>query len=102
MLQAPVVVALTNPLLDTSMLVVRTIRMETLGAVIKDMVKSTGIDVRVDLWLPGDPPPKDVFLKLAIPTYIVRVTDRSQITGPTGHPGFGPENDCRPRRFGSW
>lgn len=84
MLQCPIVVALTNPLEDGSLFCVKTIRMETVGAVIKDMTKSTGIDVRVDLWLPGDPPPLDVYLALSLPTYIVRVTDRSQITGPTG------------------
>lgn len=83
-LNAPIVVALTNPLADTSVLIMRTVRMETCATVIKDMVRSTGIDVRVDLWLPGDPQPANVWTELIQPTYVVTVTDRSQITGPTG------------------
>lgn len=83
MLQCPIVVAMTNPLEDASLLTCRTIRMETCASVIKDVTKSTGVDVRVDLWLPGDPQPPDVYTTLHQPTYVVRVTDRSQITGPT-------------------
>lgn len=84
MLQCPIVVSMTNPFTDASPLVVRTIRMETCAAVIKDMTRSTGIDVRVDLWLPGDPQPPAVWVHLTLPTYVVSVHDRSQITGPTG------------------
>jgi len=85
MLQCPIVVSMTNPFTDTSMFVIRTIRMETCAAVIKDMTKSTGVDVRVDLWLPGDPQPPNIWVgPLKLPTYVVTVKDRSQITGPTG------------------
>jgi hypothetical protein len=84
MLCCPIVVALTNPLMDTSVLCCRTIRMESCGKVIEDITRSTGIDVRVDLWLPGEPQPANVFVTLTLPTYVVTVTDRSQITGPTG------------------
>jgi hypothetical protein len=83
-LNCPIVVALTNPMTDASLLVMRTVRMETCGNVIKEMVKSTGIDVRVDLWLPGDPQPANVWVNLVQPTYVVTVVDRSQITGPFG------------------
>lgn len=83
MLTCPIVVALTNPLADTSMLIMRTVRMESCATVIKEMVKSTGVDVRVDLWLPGDPQPANVWTTLIHPTYVVTVVDRSQITGPT-------------------
>lgn len=83
MLCCPVVVALTNPLLDASVLTCRTIRMESCAKVIEDVTRSTGIDVRVDLWLPGDPQPANVFIQLILPTYVVTVSDRSQITGPT-------------------
>jgi hypothetical protein len=83
MLNCPIVVALTNPLTDASLLVMRTVRMETCGSVIKDMVRATGIDVRVDLWLPGDPQPANVWTTLIQPTYVITVVDRSQITGPT-------------------
>lgn len=88
MLKTPVYVVRTNPLLDTSPLVVRTVRMESCGAVIKDISRAYGVDVRVDLWMPGDEQP-DVwtrtlpFWALDEPTYIVTVKDRSQIEGPT-------------------
>lgn len=83
MLSCPIVVAVTNPLLDGSVLCCRTIRMESCGKVIEDVTRSTGVDVRVDLWLPGDAQPANVYITLRLPTYVVTVTDRSQITGPT-------------------
>lgn len=82
MLKTPVYVVRTNPLLDTSPLVARTVRMETVGAVIEDITKAYGVDVRVDLWLPGDEQP-DQWANLDQPTYVVTVKDRSQVTGPT-------------------
>lgn len=82
MLKTPLYVVRTNPLFDTSPLVMRTVRMETIGTVIEDMTKSTGVDVRVDLWLPGDEQP-DAWANLDQPTYVVTVKDRSQIEGPT-------------------
>jgi hypothetical protein len=82
MLKTPGYVVRTNPLLDTSPLVAKTVRMESCGTVIKDITRSTGVDVRVDLWLPGDEQP-DQWANLDQPTYVVTVKDRSQITGPT-------------------
>lgn len=88
MLKTPVYVSGVNPFLDTSPLVARTVRMESCGAVIEDITRAYGIDVRVDLWLPGDEQP-DVwtqtftFLQLNQPTYVVSSVDRSQIEGPT-------------------
>jgi hypothetical protein len=84
MLTCPIVVSLTNPLMDTSVLCCRTIRMESCGKVIEDVTRATGVDVHVDLWLPGDPQPANVWIQLSLPTYVVSVVDRSQITGPTG------------------
>lgn len=82
MLKTPLYVVRTNPFLDTSPLVARTVRMESCGEVIKDLTKAYGVDVRVDLWLPGDAQP-DRWANLTKPTYVVTVKDRSQITGPT-------------------
>lgn len=81
-LHTPIYVVRTNPFLDGSPLLVRTVRMETCGAVITDVTKAYGVDVRVDLWLPGDDQP-DRWANLTQPTYVVTVKDRSQITGPT-------------------
>jgi hypothetical protein len=89
MLKTPLYVVRTNPFLDISPLVARTVRMETCGAVIDDIAAAYGVTVSVDLWLPGDDQP-DYWTKtfpdlgLTQPTYVVTVKDRSQITGPTG------------------
>jgi hypothetical protein len=88
MLKTPVYVVRTNPLLDTSPLVAKTVRMESCGTVIQDLTKAYGVDVSVDLWLPGDEQPdfwtKTIpFMALDMPTYVVTVKDRSQIEGPT-------------------
>ncbi|SRX93556.1 hypothetical protein MSP7336_01795 [Mycobacterium shimoidei] len=82
MLKTPVYVVRTNPFLDTSPLVAKTVRMQSCGEVIKEITKPYGVDVRVDLWLPGDAQP-DPWANLDQPTYVVTVKDRSQIEGPT-------------------
>ena len=56
--------------------------MESCGAVIRDITKPYGVDVRVDLWLPGDEQP-DQWANLSRPTYVLTCKDRSQIEGPT-------------------
>jgi hypothetical protein len=89
MLKTPIYVVRSNPFLDTSPLVARTVRMETCGTVIEDITRAYGVNVHVDLWLPGDDQP-DYWTKtfpgsaLTQPTYVVSVKDRSQIKGPTG------------------
>ena len=81
-LKTPIYVTRTNPLLDTSPMVARTVRMESCATVIIDISRAYGVDVRVDLWLPGDPQP-DIWAFLTHPTYVVSTRDRSQIEGPT-------------------
>ena len=88
-LKTPIYVVRTNPLLDTSPLVARTVRMESCGTVIADITRAYGVSVEVNLWLPGDPQPdewteKYASRRLTQPTYVVTVKDRSQIKGPTG------------------
>ncbi|WP_079675612.1 Gp37-like protein [Mycobacteroides abscessus] len=82
MLRTPTYVKRTNPFLDTSPLCAKTVRMETVGTVIKDVTKAYGVDTRMDLWRPGDPQP-DQWIKLDQPTYVFSTADRSQIEGPT-------------------
>lgn len=82
MLKTPVYVVRTNPFLDTSPMVVKTVRMQSCATVIKELTAPYGVVVNVDLWLPGDPQP-DRWANLTQPTYVVTVTDRSQIEGPT-------------------
>ena len=88
MLKTPIYVVRHDPLTDTSPLYARTVRMETVAAVLKDITKAYGVDVRVDLWLPGDAQPDywtQTIPELALdqPTYVVTAKDRSQVTGPT-------------------
>ncbi|BDY31418.1 Gp37-like protein [Mycolicibacterium mageritense] len=82
MLKTPTYVQRTNPFLDTSPLCAKTVRMETVGTVIKDVTRSYGVDTRMDLWRPGDPQP-DKWANLDQPTYVFSTRDRSQIEGPT-------------------
>ena len=81
-LKRPVYVVRTNPLLDASPFVIRTVRMETVAQVIGDLTGPYGVDVSMDLWEVGDAQPDD-WANLNRPTYVVRVRDRSQIEGPT-------------------
>ncbi|GJJ22277.1 hypothetical protein [Mycolicibacterium mageritense] len=82
MLRTPVYVKRTNPFLDTSPLAIKTVRMETVGTVIKDITRAYGVSTHMDLWRPGDPQP-DKWVTLDQPTYVFKTFDRSQITGPT-------------------
>jgi hypothetical protein len=81
-LKTPVYVVHTNPFLDTSPLVCKTVRMESCGSVIQDITRAYGVDASMDLWMPGDPQP-DPWANLDQPTYVFSTKDRSQITGPT-------------------
>lgn len=83
MLHTPIYVCHVNPLFDQSPFVAITSRMESVATVIDKLMTGYGITVEVELWLPGDPQP-DQWGKLSVPTYVVRVTDRSNVTGPTG------------------
>ena len=82
MLKTPMYVQRTNPFLDSSPFVARTVRMETVGAVRKDITRSYGVDSDVRLWRPGMPQP-DRWANLDQPTYVFWTRDRLQITGPT-------------------
>lgn len=82
MLKTPMYVVRTNPFLDGSPLWAKTVRMVPLSEVIAEATQSYGIDVSIELWEPGDPQP-DASANLDQPTYVVRVVDRTQITGPT-------------------
>lgn len=82
MLKTPMYVVRTNPFFDSSPLYARTVRMQSCGAVITDITRPYGVDVRVDLWRPGMTQP-DPWANLTQPTYVVTVKDRSQVEGPT-------------------
>lgn len=85
MLTTPVYVVHHNPLFDGSPTVSGTFRMETVKEGIDEMCKGYGVTVDVELWRPGDPPPDEWFPHpdRTSPCYVVRVNDRSSLTGPT-------------------
>jgi hypothetical protein len=82
MLTTPVYVVHHNPLLDGSPWVSGVFRMDTCAAAIDKLITAYGVSIEVELWRKGDPQP-DAWSNLKVPTYVVRVTDRSAITGPT-------------------
>lgn len=82
-LKTPIYVVRTNPLLDTSPLIAKTVRMQDIATVYDDILRAYGVTVEVNLWLPGDPQP-DEWANLELPTYVVTVKDRSNVKGPTG------------------
>ena len=82
-LHTPVYVVHTNFLTDESPFVAITTRMESIATLIEKLMTGYGVTVEIELWLPGDPQP-DQYAQLNLPTYVVRVMDRSNVTGPTG------------------
>lgn len=82
MLTTPLYVVHHNPLLDGSPWVSGVFRMDTVAAAIDKLITAYGVSIEVELWRVGDPQP-DAWSNLKVPTYVVRVTDRSEITGPT-------------------
>lgn len=82
MLTTPLYVVHHNPILDGSPWVSGVFRMDTVAAAIDKLITAYGVSIEVVLWRPGDPQP-DAWSNLKVPTYVVRVVDRSEITGPT-------------------
>lgn len=80
-LKTPLYVVRTGILRDASPLYVKTVRMTTVQQMIQEITPAYGVDVRVHLWMPGDPQP-DKWANLEVPTYVMTVKDRSQIEGP--------------------
>lgn len=82
-LTTPIYVIRHNFLFDSSPFVAHTFRMESAAAAIDKVIKGYGVTVEINLWLPGDAQP-DAYSNLRVPTYVVKVSDRSNVTGPTG------------------
>jgi hypothetical protein len=86
MLTTPIYVVHHNPLFDPSPFIEGNFRMDTVAAAVDKLVKAYGVTIDVELWRPGDPPPDEWFphASRTSAVYVVRVNDRSGITGPTG------------------
>ena len=80
-LHTPLYVVRTGLLRDSSPQFIKTVRMSTVGDLIREITPAYGVDVRVTLWRPGMPQP-DKWANLQVPTYVMTVKDRSQIEGP--------------------
>ena len=82
-LLTPVAVVPGNALTDTSKWVAVTARMVPAGTLIQQICKDNGVDARVELWLPGEPQPTDLYT-LTEPTIVASFRDKSGVQGPTG------------------
>lgn len=80
-LKTPIYVSRINPSIDTSEIIARTVRMQSVGSVIKDVTRAYGVDCELTLWLPGDDQP-DEWAKLTQPTYVFTAKDRESLTSP--------------------
>jgi hypothetical protein len=80
----PIVVVPINPLTDTSAWIEINGRMDTVWKLIQQQLIDNGFDISAVMWLPGEPQPKGLFIKLTKPTVVVQVFDRSGFTGPWG------------------
>lgn len=83
MLETPIVVVPTDPLIDTSPWTSINGRMDKLSSLMEKVMKSYGLHLTADLWLPGDPQPKGLLVPLKVATIVVDVKDMSGVTGPT-------------------
>jgi hypothetical protein len=82
-LLTPIAVVPTDLLTDTSKWTSISARMDTVATIAEQICKDNGLLLSADLWLPGEPQPTTSFT-LTVPTIVVRVQDKSGVTGPTG------------------
>jgi len=84
MLMTPIVVVPTDPIFDTSPWISMNGRMDQISTLVEEVVKSNGLILSANVWLPGDPQPAGLLIPLKLPTIVVDVKNRSGVTGPTG------------------
>lgn len=82
-LLTPIAVVPNDLLTDTSKWVAISARMDTVATIATQICKDNGLMLSADLWLPGEPQPTTAYT-LTQPTIVVRVQDKSGVTGPTG------------------
>ncbi|MEU9805020.1 hypothetical protein [Mycobacterium sp. NPDC050853] len=80
----PICVILPNPVLDTSPWIEIDGRMDTVWKLIQQQLKDNGLDLQVNVWLPGEPQPEGILIPLQVATIVVKVMDRSNVTGFSG------------------
>ena len=84
MLTCPIVVVPPDTLHDTSPWTSINGRMDKISTLVEKVMKSYGLVLTADLWLPGEPQPKGLRVPLNVPTIVVDCKDMSGVTGPTG------------------
>lgn len=84
-LAVPLCVISPDSSTDTSPWVSITGRMDKCSTLIEQVVKDTGTNVTVNLWLPGDPQPDGLVVDLTVATLIVQVQDDLGVTGVAGN-----------------
>jgi hypothetical protein len=83
LLMTPIVVVPTDWSTDTSPWVSFNGRMDKISTLVESTVKNNGLVLTADVWLPGDPQPAGLRTPLTLPTIVVDVKDKSNVTGPT-------------------
>ncbi|QIS07900.1 hypothetical protein F5X71_34575 [Nocardia brasiliensis] len=83
-LLTPIAVVPINPLTDTSKWVAISGRMDTVATLSEQVCKDNGIDLSAEAWRPGDPQPCPQWYTLNEACVVVRIKDKSGVTGPTG------------------
>lgn len=87
MATTPVYVVPTNPMFDTSPFISLNWRMDELLQLVTKTCEDNGLTIEVYMWEPGMPQPDPVAEKrnlLRVPTVVVDVKDRMQVTGFSG------------------
>jgi hypothetical protein len=82
-LLTPVAVIPPDFLHDTSKWIAITARMDSVAALVQQILKDEGLVLTAELWLPGEPQPTTAFT-LTEPTIVVDIKDKSGVTGLTG------------------
>lgn len=83
-LKTPICVIMPDIFSDTSPWTSVSGRMDKCSTLIEQIVKDTGTNVTVNLWLPGDPQPSGLVENLTVATLVVQVQDDLGVTGPSG------------------
>lgn len=83
-LHTPICVIPINPFTDGSPWIEINGRMDSVWKLIQNQMTDNGIDMTVQMWLPGEPQPPGLAFPLKNPTVVVQLFDRSGISGPFG------------------
>lgn len=82
-LLTPICVVPSDPLTDTSNWVAIEARFDACATLVQAVCKDAGLCLTASIWFPGEPQPTTAFT-LTLPTIVIKIEDKSGVTGPTG------------------